>query len=258
MNELHRKNHAEGDVMEIDLVSLAKAIWKRLWIVIVVALICGSAFYFATRTFIMPTYQTQFSAYVNNRNSTENATTITSSDLLASQSLASTYAEIISSRTVLEAAAQQAGLNYLYEDLANVVSTQASGETEIITTYVVMEDPQEAVILAEAIAAVAPRYVSQIVEGTSMQIIDNPVLPVNPVGPNAPKNALIGFMLGAIFSSALIVIKELIDDTVKEEDELESRFGIPIIGTIPDILSAAADKSGYGYGRSEKQKEGVR
>lgn len=251
MSELQRYDNKREELDEdvIELLPLLKALWRSAWLVVVAALVFGSVTYVATKVFVTPTYRTSFTVYVNNRsNSEESTTVVSSSDLTASQSLVYTYSTIMTSRSVLEAAAAQAGIDSAYETLSEEVSIETVSSTEIMQVYCTMEDPAEALAMAQAIAAVAPDYIAQIVEGSSMQIIDNPVLPTDIYSPSYLKNTLIGMFVGAFLVAAAIVLREFLDDRIKEEGELEKRFGIAIVGVIPNMLEASKTDHSYGYG----------
>ncbi|MCD7765527.1 MAG: Wzz/FepE/Etk N-terminal domain-containing protein [Lachnospiraceae bacterium] len=255
MNEAHKA--AEEDVIVIDFAQLAKALWQRFWIVIVVTLMGCSLTYLGTKAFVQPTYRATFTAYVNNKSSSEGATTVTNSDLTAAQSLVYTYTHILTSRTMLTAAAAQVGENYSYDEMSKWVTTNVIDDTEIIEVCVTMDSAEGALTLAEAIAEIMPDYVTQIVEGSSVQIIDMPVLPDSIYSPSYLKNAAIGGLIGAFLVAAMVVLRELLDDTVKDEAALERRFGAAVIGVIPDWATAGKLSNHYAEYGQQKPEQAV-
>ncbi|MCD8326349.1 MAG: hypothetical protein LUC90_06605 [Lachnospiraceae bacterium] len=57
-------------------------------------------------------------------------------------------------------------------------------------------------------------------------------------------------------SCVLIILRELLDDVVRDEDELMERYGYPLLAAIPD-LNPGRRKGGYyygsyGYGKSQE------
>ena len=84
----------------IDLLELAKALWKNILIIALVAVLFGSAAFGYTAFLIEPEYQATASLYVNNSSFSLGATSfsITSADLSASNSLVSVYLYILKSR----------------------------------------------------------------------------------------------------------------------------------------------------------------
>ncbi|MEJ5307516.1 MAG: polysaccharide biosynthesis tyrosine autokinase [candidate division WOR-3 bacterium] len=69
----------------------------------------------------------------------------------------------------------------------------------------------------------------------SVKIIDKPVLNKNPVLPKKNRNYLFGFFLAIILGIGAVFIKEYIDDSVKDIDEIERELKVNIIGNIPLI-----------------------
>lgn len=249
-----RKKQKKETVEEIDLIPLFKAVVSKWWLIVIFAVVLGMVSYFVTDTFVTPTYRSGFTAYVNNRSGVTASGTeatgskkLTTSDITASQSLVKTYSKIILSRSVLTEAASKANLNYTPSQLSKMVSTNTEDETEVIGVYVTAEDPKVAAQLASAIADVAPQMISRIIEGSSMQIIDEPLVPTSIYSPNYSKNTAVGFLIGAVIAVAIIVIKELLDDHVKNEEDLEDKFAIPVVGVIPDVNSAVKQSSKYAY-----------
>ena len=249
-------NMVENNDRFLLILPVIRAVLGKLWLIVLVAILFGSAAFVATKKFVTPTYRTGFTAYVNNRNkSDETSTTVSSSDLSASRYLVQTYGEILKSRTVLASASEKVGNYYSYGQLAGMISVATVDNTEIISVYVEMTDPQQALELAQAIAEVAPQKVATIVEGSSMQIIDAPTYPGGIYSKKKKKNAILGAIIGGMLVAVVVALKELLDDRVKDVNELEKRYGVTIIGTIPDLVSASKINYKYGYGnRKEKKK----
>lgn len=243
---------------EIDLAELAMLFWHNKWWIILAAIGGGIVALAVTLLLIKPTYRSGFIAFVNNRTTTNTTEAWTSGDTSASQSLSYTYAEILRSRQVIETAAAQAGLTgeYSYEELRSFVSTSIVNQTQLITVYVTMTDPNKALSYANAIVGIAPDYIASIVEGSSMKIATYPVLATKKHSPSNRRNLMLGMILGAVIAAFLIFIRAMLDTRVKSEDDLKERFGLPIIGTIPNVEEAAGNRAGYAYYSSGRKSKG--
>ena len=248
-----RNNNANNEAYVIDLVPIFKALRKHILLILVVALLFGAAAWIGTHVFIPPTYRTSFRVYVNNSQDTSEKTTITSSDLSASRSLANTYAEIIRGRTVLKQAAELTGI--FNGSVSNMVNVSTSSTTEIITVSVTTNSPEVSLRLAQNIITVAEEKVAGIVDGSSMRVIDEPYLPGGIYSPHYYRDAAIGALIGLMLTVLIIALIEILDTRVRNEESLEERYGIAILGSIPN--QEAARKSGgnyyaYGYARADK------
>ena len=245
--KIDEKKSKEVQEREIDVIPILKELLKKLWLIVLVGLVAGGAAFVGAKTLIKPTYRSGFTAYVNNKQGKENTDYLTSSDVSASKQLVLTYQKILTSNTILTAAAKTMDLDYSYATLKGFVSTEVKDDTEIISVFVENKDPQFAYDYAQAILKTAPQYIAQIVEGSSMKVIDYPEFSDKRYKPSYLKFALFGFLAGALIVIAIVIIRCLINDTVKGENELETRFNIPILGVIPDIEKASNNRSDYYY-----------
>lgn len=242
-----QNNNPQQEENEIDIFRLLQILWKRAWMIVLFTAICGICAYLYSALLITPTYRSYFTAYVNNRveNYEGNGSTSTS-DLNASIGLTYLYQDIIVSRTVLTDAAEQCGLDYNYKRLKSMVSTAASDDSALISVYVVDTDPVLATRLAAAIAAVAPAHVERMRDGSSMRILDEPVQPESKYEPSNTKNAALGAAIGFVLIVAVVLVMDLLNDKVRDADELERRHNLVVIGVIPEL--GAVDNAGsYGY-----------
>ena len=230
---------------------------------ILVGVIVGGAVFGVTKLLIKPSYRCGFTAYVNNQQAQADKSMLTNSDLVASQQLTKTFSYIIRSNSVLSASLKSINSDLTYAQFSGMVSTEIKDETELISVFVLNEDPQTAYDLANAIAETAPSYMSNIVEGSSMKIVDYPVFSAQRFKPSYLKFALLGFIFGFLFIAVIEIIRYFKDDSVKDENELEMRFTIPVLGVIPDINRSDHHKSsgyyssdyGYSYAHAHHHKD---
>lgn len=244
MRDTDNKPRNKNEV-EIDIIPLLKALLSKLWLMVLVGVVIGVIAFGATKMLVKPTYRSGFSAYVNNQHaqSTEKSV-LTNSDLAAAQQLTKTLSYIIRSNTILTASLKSIDSDITYDQLSGMVSTEIKNDTELITVYVVNRDPQTAYDLANAIAKTAPSYMADIVEGSSMKIVDYPVYPETRYKPSYFQYGIFGFIFGVLVVAIILIIRYFRDDSVKDDSELETKFSIPVLGVIPDINNVG-QKNGY-------------
>ena len=248
MEQKERKSHE----LEIDIIPILKALVSKLWLIILIGVIAGGSFYCVTKVLVKPVYRSSFTAYINNKQSQQGKDSLTNSDLAASQQLTRTYSYMLLSDSVLTASAKALGLNMSYESLRSKVSTEIQTDTEIIAVYVVDADPQFAYDLATSISRVAPGYMADFVEGSSMKIIDHPVYSDRRYKPSYIKYGILGFLIGALLMIVILIIQYFKDDTIKSEAEIEQHFPYPVLGIIPDMMTASSGSSDYYYYAQDK------
>ena len=249
-------NLETNDEIEIDLRKLFLVLWNRIWIIALAGIATAILAYEYTYFNVTPLYRSDVTLYVNNININSDATGFSSTQLQAVQGLASTYMVILESRSVMEAVAQRTGLPYTTAQLQSMVSASSVDDTEVFRVNVVNPDPETAATIANAIANILPGKISQIVEGSSVRVVDYAKAATSPSSPNYKKNTMIGLMIGVAISVGLIVLLELLNESITSEEYLTRVYpNIPLLAVIPDSMSSRGSKY-YKHYKTEESKKG--
>ncbi len=252
-----RKDNRENR-LEINIVPLLMYLLKRLWVILLVGIVVGAMGFVGTKLFVQPTYKCSFTAYVNNKKAATNPDFLNSSDVSAAKQLVLTYSQIFRSNRILASADETMDLNLNVKKLKSMIGTEIQDETEIIQVYAISHSPEEAYKVALAVASVSPKMMADIIEGSSMKIVEDPEPPDSIYKPNYTRYTLLFFGGGALLTIIVLLIMFFKNDTVTNEEELENYFDVPILGVIPDTNSASGGKSGYYYNyyyEKDNQKE---
>lgn len=247
------KNDAE---VQIDLQKTARAVLKRSWIVIIVSVLCAVVTFLGTYFLITPTYEASAKFYVNNSAvSMGGSSSVSSGDLSTSRNLVDSYIVILNTRETINEVIDYAGVSLTYTELKDMISATAVNNTEIFSVTVTSESPQEAEMLANAIADILPKRISTVIEGTSAKVVESAMLPTKPSSPSYMKNTVIGFLLGLVLSVGVIVLREIFDTTIRTEEDITQSCQYPVLAAIPDMLSPGKGNGYYGYGSSRKKSD---
>lgn len=247
---------SSSEYYEVDIRQILRALWRRAWAVVLALLVCGAAGFTWSAHLITPLYEAETLLYVNNSSFSVGSTSfsISSSELTAAQSLVETYIVILETRTTLEDVIEEAELTYSYDELLKMIDAQAINNTEVFSVTVTSESPQEAELIANTIAQILPDKISNIVDGSSVRIVDHAVVPTQKSFPSVTMYTAIGALLGLIISCFAIILLELLDDQIKDEDYLTLTYDIPVLATIPDLLT---NKTNGGYYAASKRSRAV-
>ena len=156
--------------------------------------------------------------------------------------------------TVMMKAAELLGEDYTYRDLVEMVKTEPIDDTEIIAVYVTADSPDEAYSICAALETISPDCMAEIIVGSSMKIVDTAQMPDMRHSPSYTKYTVVGALIGAVLMLAYIVTKQLFDDKIKDEEGLEERYGVPVVGVIPDMSKNSPGGSYYYYYRKSDRK----
>ena len=241
----------------IDLLHLVKVLWRKAWLIAVCGIIAAAIGFSIAAFFIHPTYSSTIKLYTNNNAFSLGSASVslTSGDISASRSLVLTYGEILSSRTTLEIVIERTGSPYTYKELAGMIRYGSSNNTEIMFVTVTAEDPYEASEIANCFAEVLPERVSEIIKGSAMMVVDSAIPVLEKVNPSITKYTAIGLILGVLLCGMVIVVIDILDDTIHNEDHILSAYEYPILARIPDLMSKTSQKySYYGHNKNENEK----
>lgn len=233
------------EYIEIDLLRLLRALWRHGVAIVLAALLCAGAG-LAVACWVVPAkYQAGALLYVNNSSISVGSTSISLSDLSASQTLVDTYIAILNTRLTLNDVIERAGVDYTFEELKEMIEAEAVNGTEIFEVTVTSGDPNEAERIANTIVQVLPGKIAQIMDGSSVRTVDFAVAPEKRHSPSFRMYTLAGALAGLLLSCGIVVLRELLDDQIHGEDDLLQSYALPVLAAIPDMLAV---RPGKGYG----------
>ena len=255
-NNVNNANNDHKLDYVIDVFHILNSLLRRAWIILLVSVLSGVITLLVTVFFITPKYSSSIMLYVNNKQNNNPNNSISSSELSAAMQLVESYIVILESQTTLDKVIALADVPYSYSTLKGMINAEAVNETEIFRVTVTSTDPEEAKLIADAIAKVLPDRVASIMDGSSMRIVDGTSLVAKRVSPNVAKNTVIGVIVGFLISCGFFVVLAILDDTIRNEDAIIQNYEMPILAKIPNLAfeEAHGRKNNYysyysGYGK---------
>lgn len=246
---MEHNKEKQNDEIEIDLRQVAIQILDKIVIIILAGIIGALAMLIYSKVFAKPVYTSTTNLYVISR---QNDTTTTYSDVQTSTLLVKDFKVLVTSRTVTEQVISELGLDMTATQLANSVTVAAQSDTRVLEISVDNTDPYLAKSIADKLADVSSEFISSIMQIEKISTIDKAEVAAYPTSPNTTKNVLIGGAIGVILALAIVIIRMLMDDTVKNSDDIERYFGISTLALIP--LSEQLDDSKYNSRGKRKKK----
>lgn len=217
------------EVTEIDLLQLLRALKKRLTWILGAGVLFGAVFGAFSKFVITPQYTSTAMVYILSKE-----TTLTSlADLQIGSQLTKDYKIIVTSRPVLTEVIDQLNLDLSYEDLEEKITINNPADTRILSITAEDPDPVMAKDIADAVARTSSNYIGDIMEMVPPKIIEEGVVAEKKSSPSNGKNTLLGVMLGVFLVCAVVVMEELLNDTVQSEEDVERYLGLTVLASIP-------------------------
>lgn len=214
---------------EIDLVWLAYALFRRIWLILAAAVVTACLVAGYTFFKIEPTYSSTSTMLVLTKE-----TSLTSlTDLQIGSQLTKDYSVLITSRPVLEEVIENLGLKMNYKSLKGKISVENLEDTRLLFITVTMNDPQQAKAVVDELSVVSSEFIGDKMEVTPPKIVEQGEVG-SKNGPSITKNALMGFVVGAFLVCVVIIVLELLNDTIQKEEDIERYLGVPTLAVIPE------------------------
>jgi capsular exopolysaccharide synthesis family protein len=217
-----------------DYVKLLRTRWVVICVTIAVAVLGAVAVTLLTT----PLYQASTRLFV----STSAGSSV--SDIYQgnrfSQERVISYAELLMGETLAQRTIDKLGLDMSAERLQENVKASAKLDTVLINVEVLDESPVRARDIANTLA---DEFVTMVREletpedgarpDARVVVEQRASIPDHPVIPKTARNIAIGLALGVALGIGLAVLRDLLDNSVKDRQTLEEITGAGLVGSIP-------------------------
>ena len=241
------KDNVQNDEVEIDIGHILSILWEKILVIIATGIIVGLAGFLVSKFLITPKYESETKLYVLNR-ANDSATTL--SDVQLSTQLTKDYQILVTSAPVMNQVIKELGLNMKASELASTISVDTPSDTRVLQITVTSDDPKRAKDIADKVAQVSSKKICDIMKIEHVNVIEEGSLSEEPAVDTVQKWTLIGLALGIVLSCAVIIIRSMLDDTVKTTEDVEKYFDLSTLAVIP--ISEEMDD---GLGKNKKSRK---
>ena len=230
-------NEIEPSSGEINLIAVVRFLLGKWYWMLLAGTVAGLAVFFVVRYLVTPTYQASVSFYVyNSPDSVANTKTVNDQDLQAAESLATTYANILESNTMLDAVLDDVGnegKGLSRKELNGMTEAFVISNTQLLEVDVSSSDPELACKVAESFERVAPKELQRITKVGGVEVVDQPESPIEPIFPRVAFDSAIGVAVGVIVAAIVLITRMLADQTIYIPEDIEGK--VTVLGSIPTI-----------------------
>lgn len=241
------KDNVQNDEVEIDIGHILSILWEKILVIIATGIIVGLAGFLVSKFLITPKYESETKLYVLNR-ANDSATTL--SDVQLSTQLTKDYQILVTSAPVMNQVIKELGLNMKASELASTISVDTPSDTRVLQITVTSDDPKRAKDIADKVAQVSSKKICDIMKIEQVNVIEEGSLSEEPAVDTVQKWTLIGLALGIVLSCAVIIIRSMLDDTVKTTEDVKKYFDLSTLAVIP--ISEEMDD---GLGKNKKSRK---
>lgn len=236
------------------LQALLFVVKRRMIFILAIGIAVALVFALVTVFLITPVYSSTAKFYVNN--TADQMTSVSQQDLSASKSLAESSIVIVKNSTqLLQSVVDASGVDCTARELKSSITAGTYSGTEAFYISVSSEKPEDAYALANAFYTVIPDAIPDIINKGDVSQMDPPQMAKEPDSPSLLMNSFIGGVIGFAIAFLVFFLKEVLDNTIYTEEDIKDKFGYPIVGIIPTIITDQPVKaSGVGGLKKERSR----
>ena len=226
---------------EISFSKIIDITLKLWWVVLIFAIIGSLVAYTVSTAFMTPMYRSIAKVYVSGSERQE-GTNLNINDVNLSTRLVTTYIEILCGNEFLTEVAEDYNKKYgSGKSSMNAVAIKSNitmdsaNDTEILEIEYKADSSEKANRVLSILLDKAQGEITRVMNGCKVSIVDNATIPLNPFSPNIRQNTFIGLVLGILLGVAVVLIRELLDTRINDDDDIKTRYKLPVLGIIPNI-----------------------
>lgn len=233
------ENPRDNEVIEIDLFEIINVLLGKIWLILSAGIFAALVCFGVSKFIMIPTYESTTKIYILNKTG---SSAVTYSDVQMGTQLTKDYAELINSRYVLEEVIQKLALSDEYDELLGKVSVNTPADTRIVSITVEDTDPVRTMNIANCIREVASNHIQNVMDIEAVNVVETANMPTGKAGPSVLKWTVIGGIIGALIVSVIVLVRYLMDDTIKTTEDVEKYLGLSTLTLIPVTVETKKKK----------------
>ncbi|MBT9281091.1 MAG: capsular biosynthesis protein [Hydrogenibacillus schlegelii] len=228
---------------ELELQHVIAVLRKRWRLIVTLAIIGALGAYLVSAFLLPPVYASSTQLIVNSKKQDPNAA-LTYADLQFSLSLIETYKEVLVSPRILQQVIEDGRLPNTVEQLEKKIRVNTVKQSQVISITVEDGHPERAADIANLVARTFQQEVPKIMNVDNVQILAQAEPNFKPVKPRTFLNVVLAALVGLLAGTFGAFLLEALDQTFKNESEVETLLSWPVLGVI-GVLDVRRTRRAY-------------
>lgn len=217
---------------DIDIKRILEIIFSKKIFIILILLLSITLGYVYSYYYKKPEYKSSVTILLvadENRVDKE----VTQTDLNINSSLISTYSSIAKSTNVVQKTINNLGIDINASKLQKNIEATQIDKTQFLKITVRNANPETAKNIANELAKVFTEQIKEIYNLENISIVDKAETENVPFNINHTKDMVIFACVGILLSAILVVAIYILDDTIKDEKQIERNLKMQTLGRLP-------------------------
>lgn len=213
---------------EFNIRELLSFLKKKLWIVVVLTMVGGIGGYIWGKTQVGPTYIAESQIYVLREDKQ-----VDYSSLQTATQLRRDCEVLLAGRNVTEKVIERLGLTTTHEALSAGLTVSSVENTRILKVSYEASDPNQAALILNSFCQVGAEEIKNIMAVDVVQVLYEADPPRYPSSQGAKSLAMTAALGGLILALTVLIIYFVMDDTIRNEEDVERYLELPTLASIP-------------------------
>ncbi|WP_157551203.1 polysaccharide biosynthesis tyrosine autokinase [Nocardioides jensenii] len=214
-----------------DLMRTARRRWKTIVALFLVALVAAGAYSFL----VTPQYESTARVFIST--DVEDSSEAIAASLVSSGRVSS-YADLATSRAIMEKVIDELNLKESPEELADKIKAEVEPLTVIIDVTVHDPDPKVAQAIAKAHSEQLVKFITKVdapdraATPIRATVADPASYSADAVSPRTLLNLVVAGLIGLVIGFGVAVLREITDNTVKTADDIRKISHVGVVASI--------------------------
>lgn len=254
--------------LDANIQKILALLFRKWRLILILALIGTLCAYFYTANFTTLTYSSsvEFLSYSQESQKELNDSTVAAqtasntSKMNYAMKMLNTYIELFKTnefnKAVADSLNKQYNTSYSASQIQHAVTYKAVEETAMFRVTVTTTNADMSYQIANQLEKSIPQKMKETNNGLVLASVEDPAVKAGASESlGYAKKMLIGFLAGVVLAVVFIILRDILDVRIKNSDELTEKYGIPVLGTIPefDIKAGSAQKAKTTPAKIEKE-----
>lgn len=231
-------------VRSIKVSEMLKLFAKKLWVMILAAMVAIAVVHVIYSTIIPPEYESTATLYILKQGK-ESDSYETSQDFSLALDVVNDCTYLLKSHAVVDKVIDDLGLDVSYKNLSDSISTKNPDNTRILEVTVTSDTSEHAKEIVDAVCNVGANKISKAMGFKQVNIYEYGTKSRVPSNHHGKADYLLVGIIAAILVYSIFLIRYILDDKIRSNDDVSRYLGLSVLGEIPDATEN--HKHHYGY-----------
>ncbi len=230
----------ERNDSELTIQQIINILLKRWLILLIVPIVAASIAGIYLKLNYVPTYKSNATLYIVGAQKNQ---ALSQTDLTLGTMLIKDYQQLIKTNLIIdEVLSRLPNEGLTFADIVKSINVATLKDTRILNISVTSPDARQSALIANMLSDVFIEKIKEIMRVDSAKPIDAAEVALTPLSSNLTRNVALVAIVALMIAIGILLLLEMLDTTIKTEDDINKRLGLTVLGKIPSFLGGKDDK----------------